>query len=497
MDIVLVASEVVPFSKTGGLADVVGALAKTLSSSGHRVLCISPAYASAKLDDGSVLPFDGETRVDVGWKTQKVRWSLREVEGATFAFAHHPLFEREGLYGDHLGPYGDNHLRYAILCKAAIEGARILPVGGAPLGESPLFHVHDWQGSLVPVYLNAIYRPLGLFDRSPTVLTLHNLAHQGWFATEKFADLELPPRWFSDWGLEWYGHGSLLKGGVLQSDMLTTVSPTYAKEILQDGGAHGLEPVLRHRANDLFGIVNGIDTGVWNPTSDPHLPATYTADDLTGKAVCQRALREELGLPQLTGAPLLGTVGRLDPQKGISSLIASIPWLVEEQNAQVVVLGSAAAAHRDFEDELRRLERTYPNHIRAWIGYSERLAHLIEAGADLFVMPSLFEPCGLNQMYSLAYGTPPVVRATGGLTDTVRPHDPNGDAGTGWVFEQPTGAALREALFYAIHTWRHHPEAFRRVQVQGMAEGNAWTHRVAPYLEVYQKAYARRQELAD
>jgi starch synthase len=489
--IVLVSSEIVPFSKTGGLGDVVGALALTLSKRGHSVLTVSPRYGSTPTegfeDSGVTVRADlaGQTR----WSRLLVRRDSRKL---VHSLVQDHTFDRPGIYGDRNGSYGDNHLRYAMLSRAGIEAARHLPFVDKPLGENVVFHVHDWQTGLLPVYLNASYRPVGLFPKAPTVLTLHNIQHQGLFPASRFDELELPPRWMSPWGLEWHGAMSLLKAGIMQCEQLTTVSPTYAREIVQDGGAFGLEGVLRHRIRDLHGIRNGIDDVLWDPAKDPFLEANYDAGDLAGKGVNKAALQAELGLPVDPRVPILGSVGRLDPQKGVHWIVESIPWLVRTHRAQIVVLGSAAPAHAQYEHALREMERRFPRNVRAWIGFSERMAHRIEAGADLFVMPSVFEPCGLNQLYSLRYGTAPIVRATGGLADSVVPHDPGNDRGNGWSFVSQQGEAFREAMHWALTTWRHHPDAFTRMVRRGMSEDFSWDAVAPAYETVYEQAKARR-----
>lgn len=491
MKIVLTASEIVPFSKSGGMADVVGALAGSLARRGHQVLTVSPKYGSFDAAAAGFKNTGLSARVDIAWQTYRPRFhTKRDPHGVTHALVEHAFFDRAGLYGDDKGSFGDNHLRFALLSRAAIEAARIVPVGRRPLGQDVVFHAHDWQTSLVPVYLNALYRPLGLFPKAPTVLTLHNLAHQGIFSAAKFGDLELAARWFGDWGLEWYGNTSLLKAGILQAEQLTTVSPTYARQIVQDGGAFGMEGPLRHRAKDLTGILNGIDTGVWNPADDPHLDTHYSADAPAGKAACKAALQAEFGLPVAARTPIVGMVGRIDPQKGVHWIVESIPWLVE-QGAQVVILGSAVAAHRALEDQVRAMEHRYRRNVRAWIGFSERMAHRIEAGVDLFMMPSVFEPCGLNQLYSLRYGTVPVVRATGGLADSVRPYNPAKNTGNGWTFLKQDGPAFREALFHALYTYKHHPASFAQVRARGMAEDHSWDASAPDYEDVYRKAGLR------
>lgn len=480
MKVCFVTSEIAPFSKSGGMGDVCRALADALAARGHEVVTVSPRYASVDLDELTYT----EVTFDVPGAGTHHRVGLHEVtrHGVRHLFVDHPMFHRGGLYGDEGGAFGDNHLRFSVLCRAALHAAdRLLGWSDEPM----VFHAHDWQAALVPVVLHAVFRPAGRFERAATVLTLHNPAHQGRLPAALFRDLDLSSRWFGPASLEFYGDLGLLKGGVLWADQLTTVSPTFARDIVQPGGGFGLEGVIALRADALQGILNGIDEQEWDPATDPHIEAPYSADDLSGKAVCKAALQVELGLPVDPEAPLVGSVGRLDPQKGVELLLDSIPWLVSE-GAQVVVLGTAAAAHRRYEQQLRALERRFPHHVRAWIGFREDIAHRIEAGADLFAMPSMFEPCGLNQLYSLRYGTVPVVRRTGGLADSVVEADEG--TGTGFLFEVPHGKALRDALYRGLELFRTDREAFEALRLRGMARDSSWGPAVAAYEAVYQRA---------
>lgn len=492
MNIVQVSSEIAPFSKTGGLADVVGALGPPLVARGHRVVTVSPRHG--KVDTRKYGARDTGIVVGVhagGW-VHPVRFLRVDLEGVIHLLVEHPMFDRSGVYGDESGTYADNHIRFAVLCRAALEAARRVPLDdGAPLGEQVLFHTHDWPAALLPVFLEALYRPLGLFPWAPSVLTVHNVAHQGRLPAATFDDFDLARRWFGPDGLEWYGDVGLLKGGLLLADGITTVSPTYARDIQQPDGGFGLDTVFRHRAADLRGILNGIDDHVWDPSRDPHLPATFSPDDLTGKAACKEALQRELGLAVQADAPLVATIGRLDPQKGVDLLVEAIPRLIRD-GAQIVVLGSAAAAHAHFEQRLRELERAFPGRMCAWIGFNEGLAHRIEAGADLFLMPSLFEPCGLNQFYSMRYGTLPIVRATGGLIDSVTPVDAARQTGTGFTFPWYDVRSLLEATREAMRWYRTSPEAFRAAQARGMRQDLGWDRAVVSYEAAYSAAWARR-----
>lgn len=486
MDAVLVSSEVAPFSRSGGLGDVAGALSGALARAGHRVMTVSPLYGGIEVPELSELGV--RRRIVAGRWGQDIRLLGGVVDGVLHVFVAHPMFDRVGLYGDHTGTFGDNHIRFSVLCRAALEAARVVPVQGSLL-ERPVLHCHDWHSSLVPLYLDAYYRPLGLLAGSPTVLTLHNPAHQGRLPAGLFDDLELPPRYLGPWALEWYGDLGLLKAGIQHAHALTTVSPSFAWEITRPGGGFGLESLLQARHGQLTGILNGIDTDLWNPAKDPNLPAAYDVSDLSGKAACKAALQTEMGLPVDPDAPLVGSVGRLDPQKGIELIIDSIPWLVS-QGAQVVLLGSAAAAHRHYEHQLRELEAQFPHHVRAWIGFSDPLAHRIEAASDVFAMPSLFEPCGLNQLYSLRYGTVPVVRRTGGLADSVADVRHAHGKGTGYLFDAPTGIGLRDALYAALHRFRTDREGFDDIRRRGMALDLSWEGVVPAYERVYRDAAA-------
>jgi len=481
--ICFVISEVAPFSKSGGLGDVGRALSDVLARRGHDVVVISPAY-------GQVIPHADATglrfSVPAGGRDHELSVMAPRVEtGPRHRFIAHPVFERDGMYGDANGAFGDNHFRFTLLCRGALEVAhRELGWSDEPV----LFHVHDWQTALLPVLLDAAYRPVGRFEKAASVLSLHNPAHQGRLPASLFVDLELPARWFTPPHLEFYGDLSLLKGGLVHADQLTTVSPTFATEIVEPGGGFGLEDVLAGRADDLTGILNGVDLDEWDPTTDTDLPATFDRDDLTGKAVCKAELQVELRLPVDPDAPLFGSVGRLDPQKGVDILIDSVPWMVE-QGAQIVVLGTAAAAHRRYEAAWKNLERRFPNNVRAWIGFSEAVAHRVEAASDFFLMPSLFEPCGLNQFYSQRYGTPPIVRRTGGLADSVV----EGPQGTGFVFGAPHGKALRDAVYRALALFRDDPEEMVRLRQRCMDLDRSWDLPATAYEQVYERALEGRR----
>lgn len=481
MKIVLVSSEIAPFSKTGGLGDAVAGLAKAYARAGHQVWTVSPRYRGVAPE----AEFTGfVARIPLAAWEHRAPIHKIEADGVTHLLVENGMYDRDGLYGDANGTFGDNHIRFALLSQAALHATRRFA------GEDVVFHCHDWQASLLPAYLKAYWRPLGLFERSGTVLTLHNPAHQGRLPSSLFLDLELPARWFTPWGLEFHGDLGMLKGGILHADQLTTVSPTFAREIVTPGGGFGLEAVLGVRAVDLTGILNGIDPEEWDPAGDPYLAEPFDRTDMDGKLADKLALQSELGLPADGTVPLIGSVGRLDPQKGIELIVDSIPWLAGH-GAQIVVLGSAAPAHRTFEHRLRELEQHYPNQVRAWLGYSEAVAHRIIAGSDLFVMPSLFEPCGLTQMYSQRFGTIPVVRRTGGLADSVEEIDAWAETGTGFFFDRPSGTAFREALWRGIELFGRR-KAFDAARQRGMERDFSWDRAVPAYVIACERAQALR-----
>jgi len=473
MDIVWVASEMAPFSKTGGLADVAGALPKALAGRGHRVLAVSPRYRPVPEATDSGI----EAIVHLFGTDHLVRFHVLDRDGVRWVQVANPCFEREGIYGDATGPYGDNLFRYALLSRAALEAARWVPgPDGERLGDDVVFHANDWHTGLLPVYLRALYQPVGALRGARVVLGLHNLGHQGTTRAHSFGGLDLPGRWWPT--VDMHGLLNPLKAGIVSADGLVAVSPSYSRQIMDDQG-FGLEELLRARRSDLVGIVNGIGPE-WDPNTDPHLPAHISVDDLGGKAVCKAALQRELGLPE-RDVPLVAMISRLDYQKGIDLVQGIAPWLLSH-DVQLVMLGSGAAEYERF---FRWSEHRWPHQARGWVGFNEALAHRIEAAADLFLMPSRFEPCGLNQLYSMRYGTVPVVHGTGGLADTVIHASPGRDDATGWVFRPHDAEAFRRAVGWALLTATRYPAAWRRIRANGMRRDSSWDRSAAQYEAVY------------
>ncbi|MFO0582162.1 MAG: glycogen synthase GlgA [Anaeromyxobacter sp.] len=472
MEILFVASEVAPWSKTGGLGDVAGALPEALAARGHTVSIVTPRYGSIDPAKHGLEPMHGAVRVR-GEATSL--WVKRGR--APVYFVEHELFfgSRRGLYADGQHDYGDNAQRFAYLARAALA----LP--GA-LGLRPkIVHVNDWQTGLVPFLLGHEHGQDPNLAGARTVYTIHNLAYQGVFPKDAVPALGIPWSAFHWEQLEFHDQLSFMKAGLVFADALTTVSPTYAREILGEEAGHGLDALLRARSADLSGILNGISTDEWDPARDRHLAAPFSAEDLSGKAVNKAALQRELGLAARPDVPLLAIVSRLADQKGIDLVMAALPELMAH-DAQLAVLGSG---RKDWEEALRQAAATHPGQVGVRIGFDEGLAHRIEAGADAFLMPSRFEPCGLNQMYSLRYGTVPIVRAVGGLDDTVEDFDGHA-AGTGFKFKDYAPAAMMTAVRRALETYRDR-RAWRGLVVRGMAEDNSWGHSAAGYEALYRK----------
>ncbi len=476
LHLVLVISEALPFSKSGGLGDVGGGLPLALGRLGHRVTLVLPQHrgslaprASIRLPIGTV-PGHPEVRVGEVRMSDRVRAWLVDYP---------PYFDRDGIYGVDSVDYPDNDRRFALLARAALEAV-------AASGERPdLVHAHDWQAGLVPAYLSRLYGASPVLGGLPSVFTIHNMAYQGLFPGESLASIGLGPDCFTGDGLEYWGKVSFLKAGINFSTMVTTVSRKYAQEIQTPEQGFGFEGVLKRRADVLVGIRNGIDSEVWNPRTDSYLPAPYDADDLTGKAEAKKTLLARFGMThrEQIERPLIGMVARMVVQKGLDVIAEASPDLMR-LGAGFVVLGTGEPRYQDM---WRDLSRRYPNRVAATIGFDEELAHLIEGGSDIFMMPSRFEPCGLNQMYSLRYGTVPVVRATGGLDDTVRQVDRDTGEGTGFKYHDQTATALLSALRQAV-SWYARKAAWRRIQVAGMREDNSWEAAAREYSAIYERA---------
>jgi len=467
MKILMVASEAAPFAKTGGLADVVGALPAALKPLGHEVAVLLPRYGTVDLKTARRV-YDA---LPVWLPPDRYDTSIYLIEGETpFYFLDcPPLFDRAGLYGEGGLDYPDNHIRFAVLAQAALAFSR-------NVFRPDILHGHDWQAGLVPVYLRSIYANDPTFLGIRTLFTVHNLGYHGLFPEEALDEIGLAGSpLFRPGGLEFFGKVCYLKGGLNFSDALNTVSPTYAREIQTPEYGFGLDGVLRARSSVLSGILNGVDYGEWDPGTDRFLAAHYSSADLSGKRICKQDLVQAFGLPaEAMEAPLIGIVSRFTSQKGADLIAEAADGIV----AEGYFLAALGAGEPQYEELFQAMAERHPGRIGVRIGYDNALAHKIEAGADLFLMPSRYEPCGLNQMYSLKYGAVPVVRATGGLDDTIEP-------GTGFKFRPYSASALLDVLREAREAFAD-PERWGAMMRAGMAKDYSWKVSAAAYARLYQ-----------
>src|SRR5580700_5150825 len=475
MRILFVASAGLPFSKTGGLADVIEALPKALVGQGHDVAVVLPRYRKTPIKN--VLIKSLTVPMGTALRFPAIADGGRPA-GVQYFFVDDPeYFDREQLYGVAGRDYPDNAERFAEFARAAIEV-------GKQLWVPDVFHCHDWQSALVPVLLRTAYAADPQLSPIPVIFTIHNMGYHGLFARDVLARIGLPDSLFRVDALEFFGLLNYLKGGLVFSDNLTTVSRKYAEEIQTTEYGHGLDGVVRTRADHLVGILNGVDYSVWNPEVDGLIAARYSARDLSGKQVCKRDLLAEFQLPEANLArPVIGIVSRFADQKGFDLLAQVADDLMREELA-IVALGAGEAKH---ERMFRELAQQCPDRLSVKIAYDNTIAHKIEAGADMFLMPSRYEPCGLNQIYSLRYGTVPVVRATGGLDDTIEPFDPLSGRGTGFKFSEYTGSALLAAVREALAAFAD-KKAWQRLQTNGMAQDFSWNASALEYARLYDLA---------
>jgi len=476
MHIAFVASEGVPFSKTGGLADVVGALPRALAALGHQVSVYLPRYRQTKLADPATVvrsitvPFDDEYRFAsvVTGGTQS---------GVKFYFIEYPeFFDRDALYGTPAGDYPDNAERFALFSRAVLEASKII-------GVPHIFHCHDWQSALVPVLLRTLYADDPAFSDVGTVFTIHNMGYQGLFPPEVLPLLMLPWDLFTMTKMEFFGQVNFLKGALIYSDFVTTVSRKYSQEIQTAEYGFGLEGVLRGRAATVTGILNGVDYDEWSPQTDKFAAAKYSPTDLVGKARCKLDLLSTFGIPASAAKlPVIGIVSRFAAQKGFD-LISQVADRLAREEMVLVALG---AGDKPYEEMFTRLSKQFPHGIAVKIAYDNAIAHKIEAGADMFLMPSRYEPCGLNQIYSLKYGTVPIVRATGGLDDTIEPWDARTGKGTGFKFTEYSGESLLLTVKQALQAYRDQT-SWQVLMRNGMNKDFSWNASAREYGKIYDR----------
>lgn len=486
MRIAFVAAEGVPFSKTGGLGDVVGALPHALAASGHEVSVFLPRYRQTMLTDprtvisSITVPFDDRYRFCSVLTAGK-------VSGVQFYFIEYPpYFDRDGLYGNPAGDYPDNAERFSLFSRAVLEASKII-------GVPQIFHCHDWQAALVPVLLRTQYAADPAFRDVSTVFTIHNMGYQGVFPPETLPLLGLPWDLFTISKMEFFGQVNFLKGALVYADFVTTVSRKYSQEIQTTEFGFGLEGVLRNRTSTVSGIVNGVDYEQWSPEKDKFIVAQYSSDDLSGKLKCKEDLLAAFGISKADlKTPVIGIVSRFAAQKGFD-LIGQIMDRLAREEMILLTLGNG---DRQYEEMFLRLNKQFPQKIAVKVAYDNAIAHKIEAGSDMFLMPSRYEPCGLNQIYSLRYGTVPIVRATGGLDDTIESWEPRTGKGTGFKFTEYVGESLLLTIKEALRAYRE-TSSWQQLMRNGMSKDFSWSNSAREYVRVYERARQLRAQNAD
>jgi len=478
MRILFVASEGLPFSKTGGLADVVEALPKALVARGHEVAVVLPRYRGTRTST-IVMP---SLTIPLGLRLRFPAVADGTLlNGVRYFFVDDPAyFDRDGIYGTSTGDFWDNAERFSEFSRAAVEIAK-------HIWPADVIHCHDWQTALVPVLLRTSYSDDPVMKDIPVVFTIHNMGYQGQFSRDVMDRAGIPAATFTPARLEFYGDVNFLKGGIVYSDYITTVSRRYAQEIQTKEYGYGLDGVARGRSDRLVGILNGVDYSAWNPAKDTFLPAKYSPKDLSGKLLCKQDLLKTFGLPDIPGRPVVGIVSRFADQKGFDLIAEVAPEIMREDMA-LVVLGTG---DKKYEELFQTLAIAYPDRVGVKIAYDNAIAHKVEAGSDMFLMPSRYEPCGLNQIYSLKYGTVPIVRATGGLDDTIELFDLEHGTGTGFKFWDYTGGALLYTIRQALHHFADE-RIWKRIQLNGMEKDFSWKTPAAEYVKLYEAARTAR-----
>ncbi len=487
MKIMMIASECVPFAKTGGLADVVGALPIALRALGHEVIVVMPKYGSIAVQKHKIAPFFQQMSVWMGNAEEWCAVYATTMDGVPVYFIEEDkYFARSGLYHDDaFNDYGDNPRRFAFLTRTALQLAR--DMGFAP----DIVHAHDWQTALASAYLKVWHWNDAVLGKAASVLTIHNIGYQGKYGKEHYDYIGLQWGNFTPDKLEDHGSINFLKGGIQYADLVTTVSPTYADETRTPEYAHGMALYLNDKGDNYVGILNGVDYAQWDPATDKLIPTQFSADDLSGKAKCKSELQKRFLLDVDPEIPIVGVVSRFAEQKGLDLLAGAIEAIVNTMHVQVVILGSG---DKGLESFYGGLPARYPGRIGSYIGYDNALAHWIEAGSDFFIMPSRYEPCGLNQIYSLKYGTLPIVRNTGGLADTVAQYDEATGEGTGFKFWEPSAHAVYYAVGWAVSTYYDRRPHIDKMIQKAMAQDFSWEDSARAYLTAYERAILNKQQ---
>jgi starch synthase len=485
--ILYVSAECTPYAKAGGLGDVTGSLPRFLKKAGNEPIVVIPMYSFI-----DVCKF----RITVAFEKMGVRLGNRILICNVFKSApddnvpvyfidYEPYFGRPGIYDDkESGDYPDNPERFTFLSAAALRLCR-------ELNFSPgIVHANDWHTAVLPAYLKRLYKDDPLFSHTASVLTIHNLAYQGRYKRYYYDSAGLGEEDFTPEKFECYGEVNFLKGGIHFADIVNTVSKGYAAETRTEKGGYGLDHYLRNKGEDYIGIINGADYQEWNPETDSLIPENYTAADMSGKYLCKIRLQTELNLVNSADTPVIAVISRLVYQKGLYLLAECIEGIMNNMDVQFAILGSG---DNRLETYFRNLQEQYPGRVGSFIGYSNELAHLIEAGSDLFLMPSLYEPCGLNQIYSLKYGTVPVVRATGGLDDTIENYDQERGEGTGFKFEEASSKAIYGTVAWALETYTLRKTHFEKLIRNGMEKNFSWDRSADEYIHLYEKALENKK----
>lgn len=475
LDICMVTSEFAPFAKAGGLGDCVASLSNFISNTGHNVKVILPKYANLSLDN-NIFPHQAPMTVNLGYGSEYCRlWEYKHNNLSVYFIEFDRYYNRQGIYKDQYGDFLDNHERFGFLVRAAIDLCYYLN------WQPDIFHCHDWTSGLLPVLLDTTDNN-EFFRHTASIFTIHNLQHHGYSPKSLLQFLNIPEHVFRPDGIEAFGQINSMKAGLYFSTKITTVSKNYAQEIQTVQYGCGLHDILKFRAGDLIGIQNGIDDNIWDPEIDKLIPANFSCKNLSGKSKCKSVLQQQCCLNQNHNTPIFSAIARLYPQKGIDILASIIPDILRNMDVQICILGSG---DYELEHKLWTLSQEFPGRMYVYIGYNEQLAHLIEAGSDFFIMPSRFEPCGLNQMYSMKYGTLPIVHATGGLKDTVQNFDEISGNGTGFVFNDLTQSALYNTIGWACHTYYKCKPKLLQLQRQAMKQDFSWENFAKEYVQVY------------
>ncbi|MBW6499902.1 MAG: glycogen synthase GlgA [Bacteroidales bacterium] len=487
LNILMVSSECVPYAKTGGLGDVTGALPGFLRRKGHDARVVVPLYSFIDRKKFNINVTVENVSVQMG--SGKITFNICETinsEGVPVYFIDNgQFFKRDNIYHDNdFNDYHDNPLRFTFLSVAALQLCRVLSF------KPDIVHANDWHTAILPAFLKRLFRDDPLFVDTASVLTIHNIAYQGRYARYYYDYTGLSENDFIPEKFECFGAVNFLKGGIHFADMVNTVSKGYESETRTMEGGFGLDRFLNEKGEDYIGILNGVDYSQWDPAKDTMIPANYTMDDMKGKAVCKSALQKQLGLEQSGETPLIGIVSRLVEQKGFHILAECIEDILNNMDVQFAILGAGDNRLETFYGDL---PGKYPGRVGSFVGYNNDLAHLIEAGSDLFLMPSIYEPCGLNQIYSLKYGTLPVVRATGGLNDTVEDYDQIRGEGTGFKFSEPDCRSIYKTVSLALDTFGNRKDHFNKLVKRAMEQDFSWEESAGEYIKLYARALAKKK----